>query len=136
MRHDNSGRVRFALWVIGGHAVLTALHGAAHQELGVVLSSLQAAFVLFVIVVAPLISGFMLWKNFRRTGGITLACAMAGALIFGVYNHFIAISGDHVSHLARTSETNWIWIFQSTAALIAVLEVLGIWAGIQALKRD
>lgn len=127
---------RLAIWTIVVHAVFSSVHGAAHQNLGVKLSQPQILFVAFVITIAPIVAGILLWKGLVRIGAILLACSMLGSLLFGVYNHFVAISPDHVSHLTITTGTNWVWIFQSTAVLVAVIEAFGIWVGIQVLKRS
>lgn len=121
----------FAIWTIVIHALVSTLHGAAHQTLGVKLSLLQTLFVAVVITISPILAGILLWKGVTRIGAILLVCSMTGSLIFGVYNHFVAISPDHVLHLAITTSKNWVWIFQSTAVLIAVIEAFGIWIGIK-----
>ena len=47
--------------------------------------------------------------------------SMAGALVFGLVNHFFIQGADHVAHVAR----EWRTLFASTAALLAVLEAAG-----------
>jgi hypothetical protein len=55
---------------------------------------------------------------------------MLGSLVFEVYNHFIAISPDHVSHVPAGT---WGDIFRMTAVASAITEVLGIAAGVAIL---
>jgi hypothetical protein len=43
---------------------------------------------------------------------------MAGALVFGVVNHFVLESADHVMQV----NPDWRLLFGSTAALLALLE--------------
>lgn len=128
--------VRLSLWTILIHAVVTGLHGAAHQRLGITLSSLQILFVVIVINVAPLLAGLLLWKRVLRFGATLLGISMAGGLIFGVYNHFVAISPDHVSHVVNTTQESWVLIFQTTAVLLAVIEGFGVWVGTRILRKN
>jgi hypothetical protein len=133
---NTSGCIRLAIWTILIHAVFSFLHGAAHQSLGVTLSLPQTLFVAVVITIVPLLALILLYTGIIRVGGILLATSMAGSLIFGVYNHFVAISPDHVSHLAVITESNWVWIFRSTAVIIAIIEAFGIWIGLRLLTQD
>ncbi|MDT4896091.1 MAG: hypothetical protein QOH25_1168 [Acidobacteriota bacterium] len=128
--------IRLALAVIIAHTVVLSLHSAAHQVLGVEASQAQLFFIVIVIMIAPLVAGLLLWKRMLTAGAVLMVCSMAGALIFGVYNHFVAISPDHVSHIARLPQKNWAIIFQTTAALLALVEAFGIWAGIRTLKKS
>jgi hypothetical protein len=131
---SKSNSIRLAIGTIVAHAVFSSLHGAAHQNLGVRLSQLQVLFVAVVITIAPILAGILLWKGFRKIGAILLVISMMGSFIFGVYNHFIGISPDHVSHLEITTTTNWVWLFQTTAVLIAIIEASGVWVGMQVLR--
>jgi hypothetical protein len=123
-----------ALVVIIVHLALSVVHGMAHSRLEIALSHAQEVFVTAVILVAPLVAGFLLLVKLPRAGGALLAVSMAGALLFGVYYHFIAISSDHVTHLPAAGPGEWKLIFQTTAVLLALTEVLGCWAGIWVLK--
>ena len=129
--HARPNPIRLAIWAIILHALFSSLHGASHQSLGVKLSVLQVLFVAVVITIAPIVAGIFLWKDAIKVGAVLLACSMTGSLIFGAYNHFVAISPDHVSHLTNTTSKNWIWIFQATAVGIAAIEVFGIWVGMK-----
>jgi hypothetical protein len=130
-----SDPVRLAMATIIAHVAVVALHSAAHQILGVQASPVQLLFIVIVIMLAPLVAWLLLWKSRRTTGALLLAGSMAGSLIFGVYNHFIAISPDHVAEVTHLPQQNWALIFQITAALLALIEAFGIWAGIRILSR-
>lgn len=134
-RSSSSRTIRIALAIIIAHAAVVAMHAAAHQILGVEASPIQLVFIVTVIMLAPLVAGLLLWKKVRTIGALLLACSMAGSLIFGVYNHFVLISPDHVSHVGALPQKFWALIFQITAALLAFVEALGIWAGIRSLKE-
>jgi hypothetical protein len=56
---------------------------------------------------------------------------MAGSLLFAIYNHYLVISPDHVS---QVSFTGWGMLFQVTAFLILIVDGLGCWLSIRALK--
>ena len=47
---------------------------------------------------------------------------MAAALVFGVVNHFLIDSPDHISHIA----TPWSTLFVTTAVLLTITELLGL----------
>ena len=119
----------YAIWLIIAHALVSALHGAAHQRLDVPLSPSQKLFVVVVIIVLPLVAGLLLWKKQHLSGALLLLGSMAGSLVFGVYNHFVASSPDHVSHVAIAATGGWVTVFQVTAALLAVVEAFGCLIG-------
>jgi hypothetical protein len=108
------------------HGLIATVHGLAHQRLAIDLTAAQEAFILIVITLAPLAAMFLLWTRLRRVGGAVLLLSMLGSLIFGVVNHFMIVSPDHVQHLALGM---WRLPFQITAALLTVTEILGCWIG-------
>ena len=81
------------------HALIAWLHGQAHKDLGVGLNEWQTWFVRIVILAAPWIAIVLVWTKWSRLGYLLLALSMAGALPFGIYHHYIAVSPDHVAHL-------------------------------------
>jgi hypothetical protein len=126
---------RFALLVIVIHAAISALHGAAHQALNIQLSTPQLIFIVAIILIAPLMAGALLWKKAKTPGALLLIASMAGSFVFGVYNHFMMQSPDHVSHVAGLPQKSWAIVFQITAALLALVELVGIYAGIRVSKK-
>ena len=127
---------RLALAIIIAHIVVLSFHSAAHLILGVQASTVQNIFIVTVIIIAPPLSGVLLWKGVNKPGAALLACAMAGSLIFGVYNHYVGISPDHVSQVSLMSPASWAVIFQITALLLALAEVFGICAALLMLRRN
>ncbi|MEH2332776.1 hypothetical protein [Nostoc sp.] len=113
------------------HAIANGLHGLAHIQIPVALSLLQISFVGIVIFLTPIIAAVLLWTQFYRIGSWLLVSSIAGSLLFGIYNHFIVISPDHVSQVAFTG---WGMLFQVTAILILIVDGFGCWVGIWALK--
>lgn len=127
--------IRFALLTVAAHAVVAICHAAAHQRLGIEMSASQTSFIVADIIIAPLVAGVWLWKRAGAAGAFLLTLSMAGALVFGVYHHFVASSADHVAHVAAASPGVWAKAFQVTAVLLALVETLGVGAGLWALKR-
>jgi Na+/proline symporter len=132
---DKAGAVQFATAIIIAHAAVGFLHAAGHRKLDIQLSQTQLFFIVIVITLAPLAAAVLLWKRAVRGGAALLLASMASSLVFGVYNHYVALSPDHVSHVGTLAQTSWALIFQITAALLALTETLGICAGIWILKK-
>jgi hypothetical protein len=113
--------------IVLAHLAVSLLHGAAHSGAAVPLSALQNAFVWIVILAGPLVALWMIWTG-RRFGPELLALTMGGSLVFGIVNHFVVESPDHVAHI--TSEA-WRLPFQLSAAGLALLEAVGTAVGIR-----
>ncbi|MDQ2856494.1 MAG: hypothetical protein M3R68_09205 [Acidobacteriota bacterium] len=113
------------------HAGVSMVHGFAHQHLSIDLTATQKLFVIVVITLAPLVSMLLLWTRLRRAGAALLLASMLGSLIFGLVNHFVIVSPDHVQHL---SAGDWRLPFQLTAVLLAAIEILGCWIGARAMR--
>ena len=114
------------------HLGVSIVHGYAHSQLGVGLTTWQNSYVLLVITVAPLVALALVWTGRVRIGFILLALAMAGSFIFGGYYHYIAISPDHVSHLPPGDAQA---MFRFTAVLLMVTELFGVIVGVIGLRR-
>jgi len=115
------------------HLAVSLVHGAAHSGAAVPLSALQNVFVWVVILAGPLAALWMIWTG-RPLGPELLALTMGGSLVFGIVNHFVIESADHVAHI--TSDA-WRLPFQVTAVGLALLEAAGTAVGIRwaAFKR-
>jgi hypothetical protein len=113
-----------SLGLVGFHFLTLVLHSAAHEVLPVKATTAQLAFIIPVIIIAPLISGLMLLK-FKRAGAALLLASMAGSFAFGLYYHFVADTIDHVAHVAQMGPAFWSAMFRVTAYLLAVSEVIG-----------
>ena len=114
------------------HLGVSLLHGYAHSQLRVDLSSWQWYYVLSVIPMAPLLGLIMLWTRVRHIGLIVLAASMAGALLFGAYYHYVFISPDHISHLPPGDAQA---LFRVTAALLTVTELFGFIVALVGYKQ-
>jgi hypothetical protein len=114
------------------HLVVVLLHGRAHTELGVGLSNWQQAYVMFVILLAPLVAMVISWTRIARAGVWLLFLSLLGALIFGGVYHYIVISNDHVAHLPPGDARG---LFQVTAVLLLVTETAGVLVAAIILRR-
>lgn len=113
------------------HAIAHGLHGLAHVQIPIPLSLLQSVFIGVVILLTPIVAAFLLWTPFYRIGGWFLLSSMVGALLFGIYNHLIVMSPDHVS---QVSFSGWGLLFQITAILTLVVDGFGCWIAAWALR--
>lgn len=128
------------LGVIAFHFVIVVLHAIAHEVLPVKATPAQLAFIIPVIIVAPLLAGFVVPK-FTKAGTVLLTVSMLGSFVFGLYYHFIADTIDHVTHVAHMQPPFWSQMFQATAYLLAISELFGtavgaisLWAQRQSVK--
>ena len=92
----------------------------------------QAAnlFVFVVILAGPLI-GLGISFRAKRFGGVVVALTMAASLVFGVVNHFLIDSPDHISHIA----TPWSGLFVTTAVLLTMTELLGLAIALRLVRQ-
>ena len=114
-----------ALWLVGFHFLIVVLHSIAHETLKVKATPAQLAFIIPVIIVAPVVAGVMLPK-FKQAGTVLLLLSMLGSFVFGLYYHFIADTIDHVAHVAQLQPAFWSSMFLVTAYLLLVSEALGV----------
>jgi hypothetical protein len=103
------------------HLAVSMVHGMAHSRANVLLSSGSMLFVFGVILIGPVL-GLIVQRLARpRSGAWVIAATLAGALAFGLANHFLIQGADHVTHVPGP----WRVLFGSTAALLAATEGLG-----------
>ena len=128
MRTDPLKAALAALVIV--HLAVTVVHGVAHSGAHVSLTPVALAFVILVIQLGPVI-GLVLARARPRVGAAVVAASMAGALLFGVINHFVLLGSDHVSQV----DAGWRVLFGSTAALLALIEAAGTIVGAVAVRR-
>ncbi len=120
----SSGKTRnLLIVVVVVHLAIALLHGAAHTRLRIELTPPENAYVIVVIVLAPLVAAGLLLTTFRRGAAYLLAISMIGALAFGGYKHFLSGTNDDVSHMAHAG---WGAIFLATSILLFGIEAAGI----------
>src|SRR3954471_10352211 len=129
------GTKRFDWWLAAAvlcHLFIAVFHGRAHDGAHVALTPAQTLFVYSVIVIGPII-GLAVSLAARRIGGALVAATMAASLLFGLINHFIIVSPDHVSQVVPAFRT----AFTATAALLFVSEAAGVVVGLRsAIGRE
>ena len=113
------------------HLLITIVHGMAHADLQIGLSTTQKLYVLLVINVCPLIAMALLWSKHQNAGFVLLSLSMFASLLFGVWNHFVVSGPDHVAEVAEGAMGH---VFQITAVLLALIESAGAWLGIVWLR--
>lgn len=109
--------------VVLAHLIVNLLHGQAHTRLSVGLSNWQQAYVVAVILLAPLVALVLSFTRYARAGLWLLLASMLGSLIFGACYHYVIISTDHVAHLPAGEARG---LFRLTALLLLVTEALGV----------
>ncbi|MEZ5316512.1 MAG: hypothetical protein R2752_03845 [Vicinamibacterales bacterium] len=102
------------------HLIVTLAHGAAHAGAGVPMPPVASVFVLAVVLAIPL-AGLALTRLAERPGAWIVGLALGGSLVFGVVNHFVLDSADHVARVA----TGWRPLFATTAVLLSITEAAG-----------
>ena len=123
-KRNSRGLMLACLGLVGFHFLTLVLHSAAHEVLPVKATTAQLAFIIPVIIFAPVVSGFMLPK-FEKAGAVVLLASMLGSFAFGLYYHFVADTIDHVAHVAQMGPAFWSEMFRVTACMLAVSEVIG-----------
>ena len=110
------------------HLAASIWHGAAHTTLGIDLTTLQSLFVYIVILATPIVSAALVWTRFTLLSVGIFAFSMTGALVFGVFYHYVHVSPDNIAHLPAgliDAQTQFI----QSAALIANIELFAASAG-------
>jgi hypothetical protein len=112
------------------HLVVAVVHGVAHSGAHVPLGPAALAFVIVVIQIGPL-AGLALTRVQPRGGAAVVAASMAGALLFGVVNHFVLPGSDNVAQV----HAEWRALFSSTAVLLALTEAGATVVGVMMAVR-
>ena len=111
------------------HLGISIIHGTAHSNARVTLSTAGNVFVFAVILAGPLIGLVLLWPA-ERLGLWLIALTMGASLVFGVINHFVLSSPDHVAHV----DPQFRSLFATTAVLLAVTEAACAALAVHALR--
>ncbi len=83
-------RTDIPVTVLGAiHLGVVVWHGDAHKALAIALPPEENAFVLVVIVVAPVVAASLLWTKPRLW---MFFRSMVGAFVFGGYHHYVLAS--------------------------------------------
>jgi hypothetical protein len=118
--------------IVALHVIVTVAHGMAHSTLKILMNGWQNAYISVVIVLLPLVAGFLIWKR-ARSGYLILFLSMMGALVFGGYYHFVLAGADNVATVGHHASQSWAQVFQVSAVVTALLELAGVVAGVVGL---
>ena len=129
----NSKLVSYATAIVVLHTLVTLVHGAAHVSESVYGSVLDTIFIVVVIWFAPIGAILLLQMRRWQMGSVILLVAMAGSLLYGVYNHFILPGPDNVVSFPAGV---WQGYFQVTAVLLAIIEAAGTLLGLALVLRN
>lgn len=119
MSAHHSPALKWLTAAVLAHLAVSFVHGAAHTQAHVPLSRAANLFVYIVILAGPLIGLALTWPA-ERIGSWLIAATMSGSLIFGLVNHFVLESPDHVADVDPQSRP----LFMTTAVLLAATEAL------------
>jgi hypothetical protein len=112
---------------------INLIHALAHIGANIWLSFFGNAFVVGVILVAPLVSLFLLHTTrLEWLGALLLFFSMLGAFLFGIWNHFLLPGSDNVAHMPPGV---WQQLFQVTAVLLTILQAAGTGIGLWCLSE-
>ena len=126
---------RMSIAIIGLHAIVVMAHSAAHMSLNILMNGWQNAYIFVVIILLPLVAGYLIWKR-ARLGYLILFLSMLGALVFGGYYHFVLAGADNVSTVGHHVSRSWAQVFQVSAVLLALVEFAGVVVGVVGLKSS
>ena len=104
------------------HLAASIWHGGAHAQLAIDLPPEKALFVYVVILIAPIVAAVLVWTRYASMGLFVFFFSMFGALLFGVYHHYVLVSPDNVNHLPGGSPESHSQ-FMTSACIIALLEL-------------
>ena len=104
------------------HLAVAVWHGNAHTALAISLPPEKNAFVIMVILIAPLVAASLLWTRYVFVGAWMTVLSMVGALLFGAYHHYVMVSPDNIGHLPH-GNADAQSTFIASAAALALLEL-------------
>ena len=130
MNAQHSSTRAWVAVVVIAHLIVSLVHGMAHTEAQIPMSAAANMFVFVVILAGPLVGLSLLWWFERLASGL-IAATLAASFLFGIVNHFLLASPDHVAHVATQVRP----LFTVTAALLAITEGLGAVLALRLVRR-
>lgn len=110
------------------HLAAALWHLSAHTQLAIALPPWKNAFVYVVILIAPIVAAALVWTRNISIGLCTFVLSMLGALLFGVYHHYVLVSPDNIGHLPGGSPESRSR-FIASAAVLDLVELTAVVAG-------
>ncbi|MGM7683323.1 hypothetical protein ACSVDA_14335 [Cytobacillus sp. Hm23] len=115
------------------HFVVVLVHATAHTVLAINMLVWQNAYIVSVILLLPLIAGFLIITKKYKIGLLILLFSMLGAFLFGGSYHYLVSGPDNISYPREFSY--WLVAFQASAILLTVTELYGIIVGFLGLSK-
>ena len=124
---------RLVTLAAGLHLLAVGFHAAAHHLATVPNTPGQIAYILLVVILAPVLAFVMVRRGAVRPAALVLGIALLGSLIFGVAFHYVLPSPD----LVATVTGHGSGLFATTSGVLAVADGVGVvlcwlawrWAG-------
>jgi hypothetical protein len=130
MRARRRSTVTWVAAIVIAHLIVSVVHGIAHVRAQVLMSVPANIFVSGVIVAGPLL-GLLLLRRTRPVGSALIAATLTASCIFGLVNHFMLASPDHVAHVAEEARP----LFAATAGLLALTETAGAILSVRLMRQ-
>jgi hypothetical protein len=130
-RGSMNSTARYATLVVLAHAAVVFWHLVLVAKITPGLTDFQILAATTAINVLPAAALLLLWTHFPRLGGLFLFLPLVVGLVIGGMEHFVTPGPLNVFDM---SPTPWVSPFQATAVLLLMLEVLGCWIAIQAVR--
>ncbi|MFK8020887.1 MAG: hypothetical protein AB8B86_14050 [Pseudomonadales bacterium] len=110
--------------IVVAHLAGNVWHGDAHTALEIALPETKTAFVMLVILAAPLLGVALLWFSHPLFGYLFIALSLLGSVLFSVYHHYVMVSIDNVDYLPQGSIADHTHFIDS-AEFIALSAIAG-----------
>ena len=115
-----------SIGTVVANLVLLGVHAFSHASLNISLTDFESAFVLVVLIIAPITSSILISTRFREIGAWLLLTSMLASFVFGLTTHFLIQGPDNAINIQPNS---YGILFQTTAAALGVAEAAGVAAG-------
>jgi len=116
--------------LVFAHLIVVLVHTVAHLALQILPGPADTAFILAVILIAPVTTLPILRFNRPLASGL-LAVAMAAAFAYGVQGHFLAPGPDNVS----MGPAPWTPVFVATGAILGGLQLVSVIVAAAVFRR-
>lgn len=87
------------LTAVGGHLLLTILHGIVHAIISVFLAGWKMTLAAVLLFLLPVLGLGLVLRGYRWVGALCLLGAGLGGFAFEGLLHFIVPNPDHVAHV-------------------------------------
>lgn len=121
----------YAGFVVFAHILIAGLDHLAHQHVDLRFSLAGNIMTFSIIATPPLMAGALFLTKFQRAGAILLLSTMGFAFVYSAYTSYVS---PHKMLLAYGASPLWESVFYASSSLLLILEVIGCWIAIKALR--